>query len=166
MRIWNWQSRVCLAVLTGHTHYVMCAQFHPHDDLVVSASLDQTLRVWDTSGLRQRSGGVAADLTVGGGLLGGRLPPQKAAAAVSGDLFAATDAVCKFVLEGHDRGVNWVAFHPKAPLIASAADDRLIKLWKCASRSRPCPRPFPAPQPNEGGALFCVQIQLAQGLGD
>lgn len=38
------------SVLTGHNHYVMCAQFHPAEDLVVSASLDQTVRVWDISG--------------------------------------------------------------------------------------------------------------------
>ena len=38
------------SVLTGHNHYVMCAQFHPTEDLVVSASLDQTVRVWDISG--------------------------------------------------------------------------------------------------------------------
>ena len=44
VRIWNWQSRNCLSVLTGHNHYVMCAQFHPTEDLVVSASLDQTVR--------------------------------------------------------------------------------------------------------------------------
>uniref|UniRef100_A0A671WFX1 COPI coat complex subunit alpha n=1 Tax=Sparus aurata TaxID=8175 RepID=A0A671WFX1_SPAAU len=34
--------RTCVCVLTGHNHYVMCAQFHPSEDLVVSASLDQT----------------------------------------------------------------------------------------------------------------------------
>ena len=39
-----------MAVLTGHNHYVMSAQFHHKDDLVVSASLDQTIRVWDISG--------------------------------------------------------------------------------------------------------------------
>ncbi len=44
VRIWNWQSRICLSVLTGHNHYVMCAQFHPTEDMVVSASLDQTVR--------------------------------------------------------------------------------------------------------------------------
>ena len=41
----------CHSVLTGHNHYVMCAQFHPSEDLVVSASLDQTVRVWDISGV-------------------------------------------------------------------------------------------------------------------
>lgn len=35
----------------------MCAQFHPSEDLVVSASLDQTVRVWDISGELPRSRG-------------------------------------------------------------------------------------------------------------
>ena len=39
----------------GHNHYVMCAQFHPKEDLVASASLDQTVRVWDIGGLRKKS---------------------------------------------------------------------------------------------------------------
>lgn len=55
IRIWNWQSRQCISVLTGHNHYVMCAQFHPTEDLLVSASLDQSVRVWDFSGLRKKS---------------------------------------------------------------------------------------------------------------
>lgn len=33
----------------------MCAQFHPKEDLVVSASLDQTVRVWDISGFRKKN---------------------------------------------------------------------------------------------------------------
>jgi coatomer protein complex subunit alpha (xenin) len=40
--------------MTGHNHYAMCAQFHPKEDLVVSASLDQSVRVWDISGLRKK----------------------------------------------------------------------------------------------------------------
>ena len=30
----------------------------------------------------------------------------------------------KYVLEGHDRGVNWASFHPTLPLVISGADDR------------------------------------------
>ena len=117
LRVWNWQSRSALAVLTGHNHYVMCASFHPTDDLVVSASLDQTVRVWDVSGLRSKSGAPGG----GGG------PPPSAAGA---DLFGGGDAVVRHVLEGHDRGVNWAAFHPTLPLIVSGADDRQVKLWR------------------------------------
>ena len=33
----------------------MSAQFHPKEDLIVSASQDQTVRVWDISGLRKNT---------------------------------------------------------------------------------------------------------------
>ena len=46
------------------------------------------------------------------------------------DLFGQADCVVKHVLEGHDRGANWAAFHPSMPLIVSGADDRQIKLWR------------------------------------
>eukprot|EP00794_Sanderia_malayensis_P012655 gene12655-13955_t len=120
IRIWNWQSRTCICVLTGHNHYVMCAQFHPLEDLLVSASLDQTVRVWDISGLRKKT------VAPGGSTIGddhSKNPGQM-------DLFGQSDAVVKHVLEGHDRGVNWVSFHPTMPLIVSAADDRQVKLWR------------------------------------
>jgi len=118
IRIWNWQSRSCIAVLTGHNHYVMCAHFHPKEDLVVSASLDQTVRVWDTSGLRDKTVSIGS---------GGHSMPGSGGAS---DVFGTSDAVVKYVLEGHDRGVNWASFHPTLPLIVSGADDRLIKLWR------------------------------------
>mmetsp|Transcript_15468 Transcript_15468/g.33334 ORF Transcript_15468/g.33334 Transcript_15468/m.33334 type:complete len:1281 (+) Transcript_15468:267-4109(+) len=124
VRIWNWQNRSCLAVLTGHNHYVMCASFHPRDDLVVSTSLDQTLRVWDISALSQKSLRAPSGDEVMGQMRG------NLNAAVNADLFGSTDAVVKYVLEGHSRGVNWAHFHPTLPLIISGADDRLIKLWR------------------------------------
>ena len=114
IRVWNWISRTCITVLTGHNHYVMSAAFHPKEDLVVSASLDQTVRVWDVSGLKRKSSGPRNPMD------GGAKP----------DLFGSNDAVVKYVLEGHDRGVNWAAFHPSLPLIVSGADDRQVKLWR------------------------------------
>lgn len=108
--------------MTGHNHYTMCAQFHPSQDLVVSASLDQSVRVWDISGLRKKHSAPTSSLS---------FEDQIARANSSqADVFGNTDAVVKFVLEGHDRGVNWVAFHPTLPLIVSAGDDRLVKLWR------------------------------------
>jgi len=127
IRIWNWQSRNCIAVLTGHNHYVMCASFHPKEDLVVSASLDQTVRVWDISGLRKKTVSPA----------GGMMPhgmhhhhQEDSLRLPQNELFGNTDAIVKYALEGHDRGVNWAAFHPSSPLIVSGADDRQVKLWR------------------------------------
>ncbi|THH21133.1 hypothetical protein EW146_g328 [Bondarzewia mesenterica] len=108
IRIWNSTSRNCIAILTGHSHYVMSALFHPKEDLVVSASMDQTVRVWDISGLRKSTPNT------GPGTF---------------DTFD-TFSTVKYVLEGHDRGVNYAVFHPTLPLIISAADDRQIKLWR------------------------------------
>lgn len=117
IRIWNWQSRTCIAVLTGHNHYVMSAYFHPKEDLVVSASLDQTVRIWDISGLKKKNVSPT----------GGLDDPLRLA---QNDLFGNPNVVVKYVLEGHDRGVNWAAFHPSLPLIVSGADDRSVKLWR------------------------------------
>ena len=108
IRIWNSTSRTCIAILTGHSHYVMSAFFHPKDNLIVSASMDQTVRVWDISSLRKST-------------------PNSAPGTF--DTFD-TFSTVKWVLEGHDRGVNWASFHPTLPLIVSAGDDRQIKLWR------------------------------------
>ncbi|KAJ7897878.1 COPI alpha subunit C-terminus-domain-containing protein [Mycena olivaceomarginata] len=77
----------------------MSALFHPKDDLVVSAFMDQAVRVWDISSLRKgspNSGGPGNFETF--------------------DTFSTV----KYVLEGHDRGVNYAMFHPTLPLIISA----------------------------------------------
>ncbi|KAJ6114672.1 coatomer subunit alpha [Penicillium sp. IBT 16267x] len=121
IRIWNWQNRSLICTMTGHNHYVMCAQFHPTEDLIASASLDQSVRIWDISGLRKKH---SAPTSISFEDQMARANPNQA------DMFGNTDAIVKFVLEGHDRGVNWVSFHPTLPLIVSAGDDRLIKLWR------------------------------------
>ncbi|KAI8910981.1 coatomer WD associated region-domain-containing protein [Gorgonomyces haynaldii] len=119
IRIWNWQSRNCISILTGHSHYVMSAEFHQKEDLIVSASLDQTVRVWDISGLRKKHAAGAPIVE----------DPMRGPGG-NADVFGNMDAVVKYVLEGHSRGVNYATFHPSLPLIISGGDDRLVKLWR------------------------------------
>jgi coatomer protein complex subunit alpha (xenin) len=106
-------------VLTGHNHYVMCAQFHPKDDLLVSASLDQTVRIWDISGLKKKkenlSGGDGDFIKL---------------TQLNNDLFGNNDVMVKYILEGHERGVNWASFHPTQDFIVSGSDDRQVKFWR------------------------------------
>lgn len=127
IRVWDWQARSCISVLTGHNHYVMCASFHPTKDLLVSASLDQTVRVWDISGLRSSlrggSGSMPDSSMSGSGA-------NSVVSRINSDLFGRSDAIVKYTLDGHDRGVNWASFHPTMPIIASGADDNQIKLWR------------------------------------
>lgn len=85
----------------------------------MSASLDQSVRVWDISGLRKKNFSIANGANSSDGL---SLPQN--------DLFGNTDVVVAHTLEGHDRGVNWASFHPSLPLVVSGADDRQVKLWR------------------------------------
>ncbi|KAH7369662.1 coatomer WD associated region-domain-containing protein [Rhexocercosporidium sp. MPI-PUGE-AT-0058] len=157
IRIWNWQNRSLICTMTGHNHYTMCAQFHPKDDLVVSASLDQSVRVWDISGLRKKHS-APTSMTFEDQMSRGN---QNQA-----DMFGNTDAVVKFVLEGHDRGVNWVAFHPTLPLIVSAGDDRLVKLWRMSETKAwevdTCRGHFQ----NASGCLFHPHQDLILSVGE
>jgi coatomer subunit alpha len=102
-----------MSILTGHNHYVMSAFFHPTEDLIVTSSLDQSVRVWDSSGLKQKT-----------------IDDYTKVAQINQDLFGSNDVMVKFILEGHERGVNWAYFHPTLQLIVSAADDKVVKLWR------------------------------------
>ena len=88
----------------------MCATFHPDDTLIASASLDQTVRIWDFARLKEKS-------------------MQKSGSRPN-EIFGGTEVEVKHILEGHERGVNWVSFHPSMRIVASAADDKTIKLWR------------------------------------
>ncbi len=86
----------------------MCAQFHPTKDLIVSCSLDQTLRLWDFSTIRKKYSQSKSQ----------------------NNEYASNEVEIHAVLEGHERGVNWCSFHPTLNLIVSAADDKKVKIWK------------------------------------
>lgn len=108
----------------------MCAQFHPTEDVVASASLDMTIRIWDISGLKKKNNRNGLPSPLSGSELGGLANIGANVASAQSDFFGDGDTMVKFVLEGHFRGVNWVSFHPTLPLLLSASDDRSIKLWR------------------------------------
>ncbi|OAG29442.1 coatomer protein complex, subunit alpha (xenin) [Nematocida displodere] len=104
VRIWNFQSKKQIACLTGHTHYVMCARFIT-DSLFVSVSLDQTIRIWDYSALKVKS--------------------QKTVM----DMLGVPEVSIKHIVDGHDRGINWVAAQPGTDSFATGGDDTSIRVW-------------------------------------
>jgi len=104
----------------------MSARFHPKEDLIVSASRGQAVRVWDISGLRQEYPTLHLFLFLhlwSWGTASGGLRAQEHS---TFDTFSPV----KYVLERRDRGTNYATFHPTLPLIISAADDRTIKIWR------------------------------------
>ncbi|KAK4519191.1 TFIIH complex serine/threonine-protein kinase subunit kin28 [Mucor velutinosus] len=151
IRIWNWQSRKCIAILTGHNHYVMSAQFHPTQDYIVSASMDQTVRVWDISGLVKKN-------RAGPGTIPSLNDPF-GRSSLQADGFGISEVTVKYILEGHDRGVNWATFHPTLPLIISGSDDRQVKLWRMSGNCRGSTN-------NVWGAIFHPRQDLIISAGE
>ncbi|KAL0251233.1 hypothetical protein GEMRC1_000446 [Eukaryota sp. GEM-RC1] len=120
VRIFNFQSRKTVAVLQGHSHYVMFAAFHPSKPLVASASLDATIRVWDISHLLDRQTSPS----------GKSYGPISAVSDREGSFLSVYGTSIKFLLEGHELGVNTLAWHPTDDMIVSGGDDKTIRLWR------------------------------------
>lgn len=121
VRIWDYNIRVCILLLSEHTDCVASASFHPKvDHLLVSASSDKSVRVWDISKLIN-------ELPV--------KPITKSSVTLD---CCQLDNDCevefgnvssKYVLEGHTGEVNWAVFHPTLPFILSAGEDQELMLW-------------------------------------
>ncbi len=48
-RVWNTESGECLLLYSGHNGSVNSIRFHPTKDLIVSASGDQTVHIWQSA---------------------------------------------------------------------------------------------------------------------
>ena len=46
-QVWDYQKRRCIFTLLGHLDYIRTVQYHPVLPWIVSASDDQTIRVWN-----------------------------------------------------------------------------------------------------------------------
>jgi len=115
----------------------MCAQFHSTEDLVASASLDQTVRIWDISGLRKKNSAPGGGSSVTSGM--SRFGSTSVSSAQT-ELFGQPDVVVKHVLEGHDRGLEKI-FCPQ----------------KCLRTFKNCPQKI-CGQKNNCPQIFCGQL--------
>ncbi|TNJ29592.1 Coatomer alpha subunit [Giardia muris] len=134
-RIWNWQSRQRVADLIGHRDIVMCARWHPTEELVATASLDGTLRVWDVSPINSR-GAV------------GKVQ-QLAMQVLALPHMVLTEAA---VGAGHSSGLNWVSWAlDERNVLLTASDDHKCKIWRLARGT-----PRPGALLDNTASLFCT----------
>ena len=124
----------------GHRAGVTACIFSPDGNTLLSASDDNSLRLWDArSGeclrvLRGHRGAVLACAIS---------PDGNTLLSASGDhslrLWDARSGECLRVLEGHQRWVRGCAFSPDGNTLLSASDDHSLRLWdvhsgKCLRR--------------------------------
>ena len=108
VRIWHVESGTCVAVGEGHVDAVGAVAIGQRSaNVCCSGGNDMNIKVWNTSKLAQRA--------------------QKGLLASKGE-----DAGVLSVLRGwkaHDKDINSVTLSPNEAMIASASQDRTVKLW-------------------------------------
>ncbi|WP_366513756.1 sugar-binding protein [Moorena sp. SIOASIH] len=117
--------------LEGHKGSVLSVSVSPDNQLIASASSDQTIKLWS------RDGQFIKDLE---GHDDGHddivwcvsfSPDNQIIASASKDQTVKlwhSDGTLN-TLKGHEEGVKWVSFSPDGQTIASASGDQTVKLW-------------------------------------
>ena len=119
-----------LPTLRGHTNSVTDVVFSPDGRQIVSASVDNTLKIWDAANGRERQTLKGHTSTVRGVAFS---PGGRRIVSASDDNTlkiwdAATGRELR-TLKGHERLVSNIAFSPDGRRIASGSDDETVRIW-------------------------------------
>ncbi|MEZ2315169.1 MAG: WD40 repeat domain-containing protein, partial [Microcoleus sp.] len=119
-----------LRTLAGHTHFVNAVAIAPDGKTAISASFDQTLKIWDIDSGRElrtltdHTSGVSAVAIA---------PNGKTAVSASADKTLKiwdTDSGTELrTLTGHAHRVTAVAIAPDGKTAISASSDNTLKIW-------------------------------------
>ena len=118
------------AVLRGHTDDVSSASFSPDNKYIVSASYDNTIRIWDAQTGKELK--KLEGLTEGINSVSFSPDGKRIVSASWDNTIRIWDAKTGKELkkmEGHTNIVNSASFSPDGKRIVSASQDRTVRIW-------------------------------------
>jgi WD40 repeat protein len=126
----SWQR-----ILEGHTSRVTSVAFSSDGKLIVSGSMDSTVRVWDTATGIQLHIMTDHDDEVNSVACSGDSRKLRVVSGSSDGTVRAWDATTGTHLHTmhHEQNVNSVAFSRDSQLIVSGSDDCIIRVWDATS---------------------------------
>lgn len=114
---------------SGHSDVVRKVAFSPDGELIASASVDKTVKIW-----RKRDGQIVRTLEHPAGLTGVKFSPDGSYLVTSSydsnvRLWRVADGTLLKTFEGNQKTVWEIAFSPDGKTIASCGEDNTVKLW-------------------------------------
>ncbi|MHC4204176.1 MAG: protein kinase domain-containing protein [Planctomycetota bacterium] len=121
--------------LLGHKGAAFSVPFSHDGNLVATASVDKTIKLWD------RNTGQFITSFIGhvGGVLSAAFSPDDRILASGGEdrvvrIWDINLGVQRAELKGHEDSVTSVAFSPDGTILATASKDKSVILWRAATR--------------------------------
>lgn len=120
-------------IFSKHTNTVTAVRFNPNDSLLITGSVDSTIKIWERAtgkivrNIKQPTGIAYLDVSKDGKYIatGGYDSTVR--------VWRLSDGALVKELKGHGGTVWTVAFSPDGKKIASSGDDAVIKIWDLES---------------------------------
>ncbi|KAG0576923.1 hypothetical protein M758_5G111300 [Ceratodon purpureus] len=132
LKLWNVASGSCFVTFTEHTNSITAVLFLPTNHVVVSASLDGTVRAYDMIRYRNFKTFTTPTPTQFVSLAADQSGEIICAGTVDGFqiyVWSVKTGRLLDVLSGHEGPVYGLSFSPTSEMLASSSWDKTVKLW-------------------------------------
>lgn len=132
LRLWNPSWTQVWSSSSAHSSNVTSVAFSPDGDAFVSASLDNTLRLWATNGtlLRTVTGHAGGVTAVAFSPDSAKLASGSADGSIK--VWNRADGICLATISAHGSAVTSLDFTPDSSRVLSGGEDAFVRLWSAA----------------------------------